>query len=49
MTILLPLGFLLGGIAFYAGDPGFAIALVPPSGLLLVVVLVVIARSVSRR
>ncbi|TMQ12611.1 MAG: hypothetical protein E6J91_20595 [Deltaproteobacteria bacterium] len=49
VTILLPLGFLLGGIAFYAGDPGFAIALVPPSGLLLVVVLVVIARSVSRR
>jgi hypothetical protein len=49
VTILLPLGFLLGGVAFYAGDPGFAIALVPPSGLLLVVALVVIARGVSRR
>jgi hypothetical protein len=49
VTVLLPLGFLLGGVAFYAGDPGFAIVLVPPSGLLLVVALVVIARGVSRR
>lgn len=48
-TILLPLGFFLGGLAFYAGDPGFAIALVPPSGLLLVIVVVVVARGVSRR
>lgn len=49
VTILLPLGFLLGGIAVYAGDPGFAIALVPPAGALLVVALVVIARAVSSR
>jgi hypothetical protein len=48
-TVLLPLGFLLGGLAFYAGDPGFAIALVPPSGALLLVALVVIARAVSSR
>lgn len=47
VTLLLPLGFLLGGIVFYAGDPGFAIALVPPAGVLLVVVLVLIARAVS--
>jgi hypothetical protein len=49
VTVLLPLGFLLGGIAFYAGDPGFAIALVPPAGALLVVALVVVARAVSSR
>jgi len=49
VTILLPLGFLLGGVAFYAGDPGFAIVLVPPSGALLVVALVLIARAFSSR
>jgi hypothetical protein len=49
VTILLPLGFLLGGVAFYAGDPGFGIALVPPSGALLVVALAVVARGLSRR
>ena len=48
-TVLLPLGFLLGGLAFYAGDPGFAIALVPPSGALLLIALVMIARAVSSR
>jgi hypothetical protein len=49
VTILLPLGFLLGGVAFYAGDPGFAIVLVPPSGALLVVALVMVARAFSSR
>ena len=49
VTILLPLGFLLGGVAFYAGDPGFAIALVPPAGALLVVALVLVARAASSR
>jgi len=49
VTVLLPLGFLLGGFAFYGGDPGLAIALVPPSGALLVVALVLIARAVSSR
>jgi hypothetical protein len=49
VTVLLPLGFLLGGVAFYAGDPGLAIVLVPPSGALLVVALVVIARAFSSR
>jgi hypothetical protein len=46
-TVLMPLGFMLGGIAFYAGDPGFAIVLVPPSGVLLVVGLVAFARGFS--
>jgi len=49
VTVLLPLGFLLGGVAFYAGDPGLAIALVPPSGALLVIALVIVARAVSSR
>lgn len=47
VTVLMPLGFLLGGVAFYAGDPGFAIVLVPPAGALLVVVLIAIARKAS--
>jgi hypothetical protein len=48
-TILMPLGFILGGVAFYAGDPGFAIALVPPGALLLVVAMVIIARGFAKR
>ncbi|HET9620615.1 MAG TPA: hypothetical protein VFP84_04570 [Kofleriaceae bacterium] len=48
-TVLMPLGFLLGGVAFYAGDPGFAIVLVPPAGALLVIVLIAIARSLPAR
>lgn len=47
VTVLMPLGFVLGGVAFYAGDPGFAIVLVPPAGALLVVVLIAIARKAS--
>ena len=49
VTVLLPLGFLLGGVAFYAGDPGLAIVLVPPSGALLVIALVIVARAISSR
>lgn len=48
-TILMPLGFILGGFGFYAGDPGFAIALVPPGALLLVIALVIFARGFGRR
>jgi hypothetical protein len=49
VTVLLPLGFLIGGVVFYAGDPGFAIVLVPPSGVLLVIALAMIARGFSSR
>jgi len=49
VTVLLPLGFLLGGIVFYAGDPGFAIVLVPPSGALLVIALAIVAHGFSSR
>lgn len=48
-TVLMPVGFLLGGVAVYAGDPGFAIALVPPGGALLVIAMVLIARGLSPR
>ena len=47
-TVLMPLGFILGGMAFYAGDPGCGIVLVPPAAALLVVGLVLIARGFRR-
>ena len=46
-TIVMPLGFFLGGIWFWAGDPGLAIVLVPPSAVVLVIGRVVVARGVS--
>ena len=36
-TVLLPLGFFLGGLQHYAGDPGLGVLLVPPGGALLLV------------
>jgi hypothetical protein len=36
-TLLLPLGFLLGGISIAEGDPGIGIALVPLGAALLLV------------
>lgn len=48
-TVLMPVGFLLGGISVYSGDPGLAIVLVPPGGALLVVALVLVARGFSSR
>jgi hypothetical protein len=44
-TVMMPLGFILGGFGIYAGDPGLSIALVPPGGLLLVVAMVLVARG----
>lgn len=34
-SVLLPLGFFLGGLHHYAGDPGLGVLLVPLGGLLL--------------
>lgn len=34
--IVMPLGFLLGGIVIYGGDPGLAIVLAPVGGVLLI-------------
>jgi hypothetical protein len=36
-TILLPGGFFLGGVRFYAGDPGIGVALVPVGAVALMV------------
>lgn len=45
-TILLPAGFFLGGVAFYAGDPGVGVGLVPIGAMLLIVGLFVVARGI---
>jgi hypothetical protein len=46
-TVLLPLGFFLGGFVFYAGDPGLFILLVPIGALLLFAAVLMIARRAS--
>lgn len=48
-TILMPLGFILGGGVVYAGDPGLAIVLVPPAAVLLIYALVLVARGFAAR
>ena len=35
--LLMPLGFFLGGLFCYSGDPGIGILLVPPGGFLLLI------------
>jgi hypothetical protein len=45
-AVLLPGGFFLGGIRFYAGDPGVGVALVPAGAVLLLAALFRIARHV---
>lgn len=47
--ILMPSGFLGGGVQTFGADPGFAIALVPIGGLLLLSGVWLAARSVSQR
>jgi hypothetical protein len=44
-SVLLPGGFFLGGIGFYAGDPGIGIALVPVGAAALLYALVSVARG----
>jgi hypothetical protein len=44
-TILLPGGFLLGGLWVYGGDPGLGFALIPAGAVLLVIHLVLTALS----
>ena len=48
-TILLPGGFLLGGVVVYAGDPGLGVLLVPIGGLLLLAAVYLTARAFSSR
>jgi hypothetical protein len=45
-SITLPGGFLLGGVGFYAGDPGVGIALVPVGAAALLYALASLARGV---
>ena len=44
-TLLLPLGFFLGGLVIHAGDPGLGIVLVPAGALLLFVAVFLTARA----
>ena len=44
-TVLLPAGFVLGGVSIYGGDPGPGVVLAPLGGLLLVAALIGAARS----
>ena len=46
-SLLLPGGFFLGGIAFYGGDPGFGIALVPVGAAMLGIAVFFLARSTT--
>jgi hypothetical protein len=44
-SVLLPGGFFLGGIAFYSGDPGLGVLLVPAGAVLLLTAVFCIARA----
>jgi len=46
-SVVLPAGFFLGGIRFYAGDPGVGVALVPVGAVLLIYAAVVVARQLG--
>ena len=46
--VLLPLGFMLGGVWTFGGDPGLGVLLVPPGGVLLLLAAVVMARALAR-
>jgi hypothetical protein len=46
-SVLLPGGFFLGGIAFYSGDPGLGVLLVPVGAVLLLAAVFLVARSVD--
>lgn len=47
-TIALPLGFFLGGLFIYEGDPGLAIVLAPVGALLLAIAALLIALATRR-
>jgi hypothetical protein len=46
--ILLPMGFLLGGIFVHGGDPGLGVLLVPPGAALLFVAVLLAARGMGK-
>ena len=47
-TVLLPGGFLLGGLVVYGGDPGPGVLAVPVGAALLFVGVLIVARATSR-
>ncbi len=47
-SILLPAGFVLGGLVTYGGDPGFGIFLVAPGAAALILAIALIARATFR-
>jgi len=48
-SVLLPGGFFLGGVAFYGGDPGLGVLLVPVGAILLLFAIFTVARQASAR
>lgn len=46
--LLMPAGFLLGGLWIHGGDPGLGVLLVAPGGILLFVGVLLTARAASR-
>jgi len=46
-SIVLPTGFFLGGMAFYSGDPGLGVLLVPAGAVLLLTAVFSIARGAA--
>lgn len=46
-SLFLPGGFFLGGVQFYAGDPGIGIALVPLGAMLTIFSAVAVARAIA--
>lgn len=47
-AVLMPAGFLAGGLVVHGGDPGLGILLVPPGAVALLIGVVATARSVGR-
>lgn len=48
-SVLMPLGFLLGGLHVFGGDPGYGIVLVPIGGGCLFVGVLLAARAASAK
>lgn len=46
-SVLLPLGFLVAGVRFHAGDPGVGIFLVAAGGLMLLVAILLTATGTT--
>lgn len=44
-TVLVPVGFFLGGLYIHGGDPGLGAVLIPPGALLVLIALALICRA----